>query len=83
MTDQDWGPTHCPHGVANGSFCEKCDRPADAQSDPADIIAGALQTSRAHAYELMEAALSKRGVADARPAPIEHLPADDTEGGAL
>lgn len=30
------------------------------EEDPADIIAGALQTSRAHAFELMERAVAKR-----------------------
>lgn len=33
---------------------------AEAEPDVADIIAGALQTSRGHAYELMQAALDAR-----------------------
>jgi hypothetical protein len=32
----------------------------EAEPDVADIIAGALQTSRGHAYELMQAALDAR-----------------------
>lgn len=45
--------------------------------DPADIIAGALQCSRAYAYELMEAALSSRATG-AVPAGYRLVPVEPT-----
>jgi hypothetical protein len=45
--------------------------------DPADIIAGALQTSRSHAYELMEQAIAESGRSATPPQEAGDADAED------
>jgi hypothetical protein len=66
----NYGP-HGPHGERQCKFCGSPPPEPAAQPDPdvPDIIAGALQTSRAHAWELMRAAVAAEdGEQAAQPA---------------